>query len=348
MDYSCIVLRPSRLGREEISRWKEMQRQSSHLQRAFLSPAFALACEAAGFDARVAVIRQDDRIVAIFPFQYRALLHKWMRLGEPIGGHLSDASGIIAEPGWRTSAAELTRLCGLSVIHIACLADGQPQFGLETYQVIPNYIVDLSEGYESYFEGLQSRNADFVRDTGRRFRQAARALGDLAVTHSDTVSTTILERLISQKRAQYKRTNTGDALSDVRVLRTLEHLAAQRDEDCGVLYTKLEAGGRVVAEHFGLHSFGVLNYWFPVYDIEAQKYSPGRLMLWELIKAVPQHGITTIDFGEGTSQYKRQFSNKLISSYKANWVAGDMQSKFAKAYQSLYWRAQSLSQATAE
>jgi len=304
---------------------------------------FSLACEAAGFDTRVAIIRRGDLIEAFFPFQYRDRVHRWIGLGEPIGGHLPDASGVVAEASWRMSAAELMRLCRLGAIHVNCLADGQPEFGLEGYELIPNYIVDLSEGYERYMEDLQSRNADFVRDTGRRFRRATRSLGDLVVRNSDSVSTEALERLVSQKRAQYKRTHAGDALSDVRAFRVLEYLASQKKEDCRVFHTTLEAGGKVIAEHFGLRYAGVLSYWFPVYDSDFQQYSPGRLILWELIKNAPQNGITMIDFGEGEAQYKRQFSSKSISSYKAYWEAGDIRSRLAKVYQSFYWRAESMS-----
>jgi len=338
-----MIARPSQLGREEIARWREIQRLSPHLHRAFLSPTFSLACEAAGFDTRVAAIRRDDVIEAFFPFQYHDRLHKFVGLAEAIGGHLSDASGVVAEPGWKKPTAELMALCGLAAIHVNCLADGQSEFGLEGYQLIPNYVVDLSGGYQRYMEDLQSRNADFVRDTGRRFRRATRSLGDLVVRNSDTVDAHTLDRVILQKRAQYMRTNTGDALKDVRVRHLLEFLASQNDKDCGVFYTALEAGGEVVAEHLGLRYFDALSYWFPVYDVKFQQYSPGRLILWELIKGATENGITLIDFGEGESQYKRQFSNKLISSHKAYWEADSFRSNFARMYQSYTWRAQSLS-----
>ena len=339
-----VISAPSQLGETEIARWKEMQQSSPRLHRAFFSPAFSLACEVGGFDTRVALIRRGDLIEALYPFQYHNRLHKWAGIAEQIGGHLADSTGIIAGLGWRTSPAELVRLCGVGAIHVSCLADGQTEFGLDSYQVVPNYIVDLSQGYERYFEDLRSRNPDFVRDTGRRFRRATRSLGSLTVKHSDTVDAKALDRLVAQKRAQYKRTNK-DGLNDVRTLRVLKYLATQTEESCKVFHTTLEAGGRVIAEHFGLLYSDVLSYWLPVYDWDFQQYSPGRLMLWELIKEAPQHGITTIDFGEGDAQYKRQFSNKSISSYKAYWGAGDIRTGIAKAYQSFYWRTQSLHRA---
>jgi CelD/BcsL family acetyltransferase involved in cellulose biosynthesis len=338
----CVISSPSQLTSKELGRWSEIQGHSPHLHRAFFSPAFALACERAGFDTRIAVIRQGDRIEAIFPFQYRDRLNKLAGLAEQIGGHLSDSAGIIAEPGWRTSAAELVDLCGLGAVHINCLAQGQPDFGLESYEMVPNFIVDLSQGLESYFEELRSRNPDFVRDTGRRFRRATRAMGSLATRSSGAVAPEALSRLVSHKRAQYKRTNAEDVLGDARAIRVLEELAAQNRGDCRVFHTALEAEGKVIAEHFGLLYLDVLSYWLPVYDFEYQQYSPGRLMLWELIKEAPQSGIKIIDFGEGESQYKRQFSNKSISSYKAWWKAGNARSLLAEACQSSRWYAASL------
>ncbi len=68
-------------------------------------------------------------------------------------------------------------------------------------------------------------------------------------------------------------------------------------------------GDRLVAGHFGMLGGDILHYWFPTFDIEFARYSPGT----ELILRVCQHattiGVNTVDFGYGDDPYKFKFCN---------------------------------------
>jgi CelD/BcsL family acetyltransferase involved in cellulose biosynthesis len=49
---------------------------------------------------------------------------------------------------------------------------------------------------------------------------------------------------------------------------------------------------------------GRLHYWFPTYDPEFARYSPGTALFTETIRAATQHGIDCVDMGYGEQQYK--------------------------------------------
>ena len=55
------VVRPSALGAVELATWQQIQARWPALQRAFLTPQFALACEQANGRAYVAVLHHDLR-----------------------------------------------------------------------------------------------------------------------------------------------------------------------------------------------------------------------------------------------------------------------------------------------
>ncbi|SEA35869.1 Acetyltransferase (GNAT) domain-containing protein [Acidovorax soli] len=66
----------------------------------------------------------------------------------------------------------------------------------------------------------------------------------------------------------------------------------------------LYCGDVLIAAHLGLLGGGRLHYWFPVYEPGHAKYSPGKVLLAEIMKRSEQLGIQVIDFGEGHADYK--------------------------------------------
>src|SRR5690348_5018484 len=119
------VMRPSALGAVEIAAWRRMQVQSPSLQRAFLAPSFALACERASGRAYVAVLHEAGVIRGFLPFQFRSFCHQRLRLAERIGGGLSDAAGVIAADDFRITSTALMRAAGLASLFISHLMEGQ-------------------------------------------------------------------------------------------------------------------------------------------------------------------------------------------------------------------------------
>ena len=71
----------------------------------------------------------------------------------------------------------------------------------------------------------------------------------------------------------------------------------------------LSAGERTVALFFGLIAYESLSSWFPTYDRELSRYSPGRMMWHPLAEEAARRGITRLDLGYGQDQYKFGLAN---------------------------------------
>ena len=332
------MVRPSELGERELAAWRAIQQSSPSLQRGFLSPGFALACERAGIAAFVGVLHDSGAIKGFFPFQFRDVLHQRLGLADRIGGHFSDASGLVAAQDLRIDPAALLRLCRISLIHMDCLMQGQEELGLTGYHWEPSYVAEITGGPAGYFDGLRARNADFIRDTERRLRRTNKNYGEVRATNTDEVAPEVVSRVVEGKREQYRRTGVGDVFGEPFGLRLLDALRASADPDCRLHHSAFEAGGRLLAEHLGLRYQGALSWWFPIYDPNAQDVSPGRLLLWEMIRAADATAMSLIDFGEGEAQYKRQFSTGTVQMGRAMWSAGTVRAFAARSYQSLKWR----------
>jgi CelD/BcsL family acetyltransferase involved in cellulose biosynthesis len=315
-----------------------MTTATPHLQRAFFSPGFAKACEAAQPHVHVGLLHEGGRIRGFLPFQFRTSWHAHLRLAERIGGELSDHSGLVAQDGFQVDPSALLRCCGLGGLFLSHLPEGQEGFGITAAGWRIGHRIDLSGGSAGYFAALAEARKAFVQDTERRLRRAARDYGPLAFEFTVRPHCEAAARLIADKRQQYRRTGATDVFADGWQLRLVEALADLQATNCELVLTTLTAGDRVLARHLGLLHAGVLSYWFPVYDVEAQKVSPGRLLLWHTIMQSDSHGIRLIDRGEGDSEAKRDFSTGTARFGQAYLSAGTLRAGLAKLWQSAEWR----------
>lgn len=336
----CEVMRPSALGAAETDVWHHIMGQSPYLRRAFFAPGFALACERSGRRAYVAVLHDGSEVQAFFPFQFKTLWHERVRLAERIGGNMSQGASLVASPGVSMESQRLLRLCGLSAMHVTQLMQGQEQFGLDAEWSQLGYLTDVRNGPEAYFAALLERDRLLVRDTERRERKAEKTYGPLHYTATDTITSAMLAELIRSKRVQYSRTQAPDPFinpANVRLIDVMNEMAAP---DCRLVMHRLSAGERVLAQHLGVQYDDVISHWFPVYDPDARSVSPGRLLLWNMIRRAADDGVRIIDYGEGDQLYKQELSSGTLRYGRALWLSGGLRSFPAHTYQRLEWRLQ--------
>ena len=91
-----------------------------------------------------------------------------------------------------------------------------------------------------------------------------------------------------------------DALNTIRSI--------ENDHFAGML-SSVYAGDRLAAVHFGMRSHAVWHWWFPTYDLDLDKYSPGLILLLELARQAPGLGLIRLDLGRGHARYKTAFAS---------------------------------------
>jgi CelD/BcsL family acetyltransferase involved in cellulose biosynthesis len=72
------------------------------------------------------------------------------------------------------------------------------------------------------------------------------------------------------------------------------------------------ANERLAAVHFYMRSGPRLHSWFPAYDLEFGKYSPGVCQLLLMAQHAPERGVDCIDLGKGTEEYKLMFASRSV------------------------------------
>ena len=293
------VARPGELGPGEIAVWRSMQSQMKSLANPFLCPEFALAVDNFRADARVAVLTEGPKIAGFFPFQRRPF-----GVGVPIGTGLTDCQGLIHAPGLEWDPRELLRSCRLSAWQFDHLVEGQRPFERYVAAVAPSPVIDLTDGFAVYHEKLRVRSPQFCKDLDRKARKLEREAGKLRFV-VDSRDMAGLHALMGWKSDQYRQNGWVDVFDRPWIADLVRYLFSKHSNSFSGLLSLLYVGETPVAAHFGLLAGHVLAHWFPAYDTNFGRQSPGLIQHLRMAEEVAALDVHMIDMGTGVERYKQ-------------------------------------------
>jgi CelD/BcsL family acetyltransferase involved in cellulose biosynthesis len=295
------------LGPPELARWSELQRASPVYRSPFFRPEFATAVAAAR-DVRVAVIEDAGSVAGFFPFEVGG-----RRSGRPLGWPFSDYHGVVLDDAAELDPRRLVRACGLATWSFDHLPAGLGAFAPYVRGGGSSPCLDLSDGFEPYL--ADRRAGSDIRGALRKARKLAREVGPLRlVAESDAPD--LLALTVEWKRLQYAETGVRDVLADAGARELLRQVHATRGAGFAGMLSVLYAGDVVAGLHLGLRSGPVWHSWFPTYNPELHRYSPGLVLMLELAAAAPALGIREIDLGKGEARYKQALATGSVALHE--------------------------------
>ncbi|MEV7088324.1 GNAT family N-acetyltransferase [Streptomyces sp. NPDC093085] len=311
------VVKPAELAEAEAEAWRELRAKSGAPANPFMEPEFTLAVGRVRPGARVAVIRErgdgsgPGEPIGFFPYERGPLGQ-----GRAIGLGVSDCQGGIFRTGSGPGAVagtgaampltvrELLRGCSLATWEFDNLEAGQRLFGpAEAFTGFESPVIEVGEGYEAYAAGVRTRSPKFFRTTTAKERRLARQAGEVRFVF-DERDPAALRTLMAWKSAQYRRTGRSDRFAKEWISALVRDLATTRAPGCSGVLSVLYVADRPVAAHFGLRSRTLLSCWFPAYDPEFAKFSPGLILHLRMAEAAAGAGIGVLDLGRGAAEYK--------------------------------------------
>ncbi|MFC5638163.1 GNAT family N-acetyltransferase [Streptomyces bullii] len=292
------MLGPEELGEGERERWRELRAASEAPRNPFMEPEFTEAVGRVRPQARVAVLYEGLEPVGFLPYERGPLGQ-----GRAIGLGVSDCQGAVLRPGLRPDTGALLRACSVSSYAFDNLEAEQLLFVPYAAEEHATYVIDVEKGYETYESVLRAQSPKFLKTTLAKERRMGRQVGEPRFVF-DERDPAALRTLMEWKSAQYRRTGRRDRFAQEWITRLVARLAGTRTPECTGTLSVLYAADRPVAAHFGLRSASVLACWFPAYDPEFAKYSPGLVLHLRMAEAAAAEGIGTLDMGRGAAEYK--------------------------------------------
>lgn len=301
-EISVETRRADELDARERALWAEFRAAAPELSSPYFDLRYVVAAAQVAPHARMAIIRREGRIEGFLPYQRRG------GAIQPIGAPLTDYHGLVARPG---AVIDLKAVLGRLRVRRFRFGGLVPRHAPAAdlfAEARPAMIADLSQGYEAYLEQRRAAGqGGFLKDKRRRMRQLAEQVGPLRFTL--TPDAEALDAIIREKREQMRRTGQHDVFATAWTRDLLRRLSCGTADDFGLRVAVLRAGDHVVAAEAGLLSGRAYHLWFPVYDPEFARYSPGALMTLETLRVLAEQGVATADFGPGAEDYKRAFAD---------------------------------------
>ncbi|WP_406268803.1 GNAT family N-acetyltransferase [Streptomyces sp. NBC_00191] len=292
------VVKPDELDETEIDAWRALRTKSGSPANPFMEPEFTLAVGRVRPAARVAVLWEDGEPAGFFPFERGPLGH-----GRAIGLGVSDSQGALLRPGLTIASRELLSACALSAWEFDNLEAGQGVFQPEAAEEFASPVIDVGAGYAAYEQLLRAQSPKFLKTTLAKERRLGRQAGEVRFVF-DERDPGALRTLMEWKSAQYRRTGRRDRFAKEWINTLVRQLHETRTPGCSGVLSVLYVADRPVAAHFGLRSRTVLSCWFPAYDPQFAKYSPGLILHLRMAESAAADGIGLLDLGRGPSEYK--------------------------------------------
>ena len=146
-----------------------------------------------------------------------------------------------------------------------------------------------------------------------RHERRLRAMGELNIRHERTAAaiTAQLPEFFDQHIRRWAVTEYPSLFHDERQRAFYIALANEAAAAGWLRFTRVELDGRPIAFHFGFCRGGSYLWYKPTFEIELARFSPGEVLLRQLLLAAQAEGARTFDFGLGDEPFKRRFTTHV-------------------------------------
>lgn len=300
------LILPSQLTTAQITAWRDLQRVDASCDSPFLSPTFTKSVADVRPDVAVAVLRRDGEDIGFFPFQRTG-----RKTGRPVGWKLNDFQGAVVSGRIAIDAAEVLRGANLAAWHFDHLVPGQAWCGARQQSQRDSPFINLADGFESYLKAKTDSKSRRLKTVLRKSRKLVREVGPLRFEF-DCCATDVFDRLLEWKGQQLGAMRSFNVFRFEWARQLLDVLWTNDEPECRGTLSALWAGDELLAAHYGIRNESVLHWWVTSYHQEFERYSPGSILLLELLRSAAGQGLIRIDLGKGDEAYKQSFQTGAV------------------------------------
>lgn len=291
------------LSPEQLATWSTIQQQDLRFESPFFRPEFTQALADVRDDVRVALLLEDGREVGFFPYEQSG------GVGRPAGYPMSSFHGVVTQAsGW--SPEELLTAVGLTTLRFEQWIPDQPELESWTSVRAPCAEIDLRKGFDSYVAKKKRQGSKLYTETRRLGRKLSRELGELSCRRSTAAAT--LKQLCAWKSSQCDRTGCADLFRFEWSTALLRRLLEQATASVGGVLWELLAGDRLIAANYALRAGRTAQGWFMAFDTQFEHYSPGMILMHEVLRDCEQLGITRFELGKGVNGFKKRLMTDVV------------------------------------
>ncbi|MBD3586620.1 GNAT family N-acetyltransferase [Salinimonas sp. HHU 13199] len=144
--------------------------------------------------------------------------------------------------------------------------------------------------------------AKVAREARRRLRKL-RETGNISVSINTAFNRDMVSQILDMSAQRHGENALTCNANRQRILDLLEALQS------AVHLNYITKEGKLIAAHLGFIHEETLLYYVPVTDENERRFSPGIILLSEIIQHLNDHGLSRIDYLRGEEDYKQDWGN---------------------------------------
>lgn len=311
------------LSAQDLDAWVKLFPANAQSSSLFMHPEFCRLVHRIVGPVEAVVLEDQGRVVGVVPLARAQGLGGWMRGYRQVAPDISDGFCFPVEEAYVDTLGTTLLRAGVWSVFVTHFPVGRRIPNVDVGAVTKSYAVRSDVGMGNLWDQLKDRSKKFWSDTERCVRRLNEFSGGYQFHWNSPAPERDLTTLISLKLEQYRRTNQHHApLFRKDLQEFLKALVLEPKNEFSAPLSVLYCGDQLVAAHLGLLGGGRLHYWFPVYDPAYSKYSPGKILLSEVMKQSDGNSVNVIDFGEGHADYKEVVANETQELTKVIVASG--------------------------
>ncbi|MEM9462219.1 MAG: GNAT family N-acetyltransferase [Myxococcota bacterium] len=278
---------------------------------------------------RIAVIRQGSRPIAIFALQLVGSRLTWLAVRR--GNYCGPVFDPEAMPAVVEGFEMLVTILAPRTVDLPALRERSPFFaairaralGRLGAPAVVNTIgcpeIDLRPGMDA----IGARHKSRQRNTWRRKRKKLAALG--ALVYEELVDAEAIEAALGRAVELYEARWEGLHVDKPfgREDQPFQRAAARAlARDGHVQMSVLRLDGEIIAFAYALRARGISSSYTLAHDERYAPFSPGLLLLLELLGRAAERGDPSFDFSLGDAPYKALWSTGRQEVFRVVWGAG--------------------------
>lgn len=189
-----------------------------------------------------------------------------------------------------------------------------------------NYFLNLNEGYEKYIEAMKSKYKKELRREVRRFYEAFETIDIVYFNRNNDISC-----FMSDMQCIHNKSWKNGTLNELAT-ETVNELTDKELWLGVILYAN---GNPISYMHGTLNNDNEYLLIINGYDDALKHLKPGKVLISKIIENHMEFNIKSIDFGSGSSVYKKIFCNDVNDIYSA--LITKKHSRYAFLFQIQTW-----------
>jgi len=269
------------------------------------------------------VIYNNDEIIAIFPFEIKKMFG--VKILQWIGTKYSDYCCPLISKEHKIDSELFKDLWARILKKIDCdiiILNNQPKYidnlenpfvnFLVNSEISKVFLIDLPDDENEYYKNIENKKFlnEFKRTTNKIIAKYDLKFENIDIKNSSFRPSDLIKKKISVLNKNFFRQSIEKNFIDF-----FDTLILHFPDRIKLSVLKIDK--EIVAANLGFLKNGKFYYYMPtLFTNNYNKYSPGKILINELIKWSIKNKIKVFDFGLGEENYKKYWSNRAESLFR--------------------------------